>query len=205
MTKIRRRYIGDKAFYLMTISVVLPIIVQNGITNFVSLLDNLMVGQVGTNPMSGVSIVNQLMFVYMLCLFGAVSGAGIFGAQFFGKGDKEGLCYSFRFKLLLCAVLTVAATAIFWFAGEPMAALFLQGEGTPAQAAAALAHAKSYMRIMLIGMIPNALIQCYASTLRETGETVLLSPAATAYGEFRSFAERGSFFKQYLEKKYREI
>ena len=39
----------------------------------------------------------------------------------------------------------------------------------------------------------------------KTGETVLLSPAATAYGEFRSFAERGSFFKQYLEKKYREI
>ncbi|MBO5797900.1 MAG: MATE family efflux transporter [Clostridia bacterium] len=167
------RYVGDRAFYRRALAVAVPIMLQNGITNFVSMLDNIMVGNVDTWAMTGVAVANQLMFVYMLCLFGAVSGAGIFGAQFFGKGDKEGLCYSFRFKLLLCAVLTVAATAIFWFAGEPMAALFLQGEGTPAQAAAALAHAKSYMRIMLIGMIPNALIQCYASTLRETGETVL--------------------------------
>ena len=77
LTNLRRRYIGDKAFYLTTVAVVLPIIIQNGITNFVGLLDNLMVGQVGTNPMSGVSIVNQLMFVYNLCIFGGISGPGI--------------------------------------------------------------------------------------------------------------------------------
>lgn len=170
--RLASRYIGNGAFYRRALAVAVPIMLQNGISNFVSMLDNIMVGRVGTVEMTGVAVANQLMFVYMLCLFGAVSGAGIFGAQFFGKGDKEGLCYSFRFKLLLCAVLTVGATAVFWFAGEPLAALFLQGEGSAADAAASLAHAKSYMRIMLIGMIPNALIQCYASTLRETGETV---------------------------------
>lgn len=171
--KLLSRYIGDKAFYRRALAVALPIMLQNGITNFVSMLDNLMVGRVGTVEMTGVAVANQLMFVYMLCLFGAVSGAGIFGAQFYGKGDIEGLRYSFRFKLLLCAVLTVAAALIFWLAGEPLASLFLQGEGSAEDAAASLRHAREYMLIMLIGLVPNALIQCYSSTLRETGETLL--------------------------------
>lgn len=72
-----RKYIGDKKFYLMVLSVVVPIMIQNGITNFVNLLDNIMVGQIGTEQMSGVAIVNQLILVFNLCIFGGVSGAGI--------------------------------------------------------------------------------------------------------------------------------
>ena len=56
--------------------IALPIMLQNGITNFVSMLDNIMVGRVGTDPMTGVSIVNSLVFVWNLCLFGGLSGIG---------------------------------------------------------------------------------------------------------------------------------
>ena len=97
MKKKLRRYIGDRHFYKMLLAIVVPIIIQNGITNFVSLLDNLMVGRIGTEQMSGVAIVNQLIFVFNLCIFGAVSGAGIFTAQFFGHVDYYGVRYSFRF------------------------------------------------------------------------------------------------------------
>ena len=65
-----KKYIGDKRFYRMVLAVVVPIMIQNGITNFVSLLDNIMVGQVGTEQMSGVAIANQLIFVFNLCIFG---------------------------------------------------------------------------------------------------------------------------------------
>ena len=50
----------------MVLAIAIPIMIQNGITNFVSLLDNIMVGQIGTEQMSGVAIVNQLIFVYNL-------------------------------------------------------------------------------------------------------------------------------------------
>lgn len=79
------RFIGDKQFYKMVLTVAVPIMLQNGITNFVGLLDNIMVGQIGTEQMSGAAIVNQLIFVYNLCIFGGVSGAGIFTAQYFGQ------------------------------------------------------------------------------------------------------------------------
>ena len=87
MRNLLKKFIGDKRFYAMVLAVALPIMLQNGITNFVSLLDNIMVGQVGTEQMSGVAIVNQLFFVFNLCIFGAVSGAGIFTAQFHGNKD----------------------------------------------------------------------------------------------------------------------
>ena len=92
-----KRLIGTKEFYKWILMIAVPIMIQNGITNFVSLLDNIMVGQVGTAQMSGVAIANQLMFVYNVTIFGAVSGAGIFGAQFFGSGNHEGLKNTFRF------------------------------------------------------------------------------------------------------------
>ena len=72
------RFIGDRRFYKTALSVALPIMIQNGITNFVGMLDNIMVGRVGTVEMTGVSIANTLLFVFSLAVFGAVSGAGIF-------------------------------------------------------------------------------------------------------------------------------
>ena len=81
----RKKFLGDKAFYKMVLAIAIPIMIQNGITNFVSLLDNIMIGRIGTEQMSGAAIVNQLLFVYNLCLFGGVSGAGIFTAQYAGQ------------------------------------------------------------------------------------------------------------------------
>ena len=114
---MRHRYIGDRAFYRRVFGVAVPIIIQNGISNFVSLLDNIMVGQVGTVPMSGVSIVNVLLFVFNLCVFGASSGAGIFTAQFYGSKDDEGIRHTFRFKFLICIVISLVGAAIFLLGG----------------------------------------------------------------------------------------
>ncbi len=168
-----KRYIGDKAFYRHVFAIAIPIIIQNGITNIVSLLDNVMVGQVGDLQMSGVSIVNTLIFVFNLCIFGASSGAGIFTAQFHGTGDRDGIRYTFRFKLLACLLLTAVGIGIFLGAGDLLIGLYLTGEGAPAEAALALAYGKEYLLIMLFGLPAFALSNVYSSTLRETGQTVV--------------------------------
>ena len=168
-----KRYIGDRAFYRRCLGIALPIIIQNGITNFVSLLDNIMVGQVGTIPMSGVSIVNGLLFVFNLCIFGASSGAGIFTAQFHGSGDHEGIRHTFRFKILACSVLSILGILIFLFGGELLINLYLTGEGDAAAAQGALEYGLAYLRIMVWGFVPFALSNAYAGTLRETGQTMV--------------------------------
>lgn len=165
------RYLGDKAFYRRVLGIAVPIIIQNGISNFVSLLDNIMVGQVGTIPMSGVSIVNGLMFVFNLCIFGASSGAGIFTAQFYGSRDDTGVRHTFRFKLLICTAISLLGSAIFLFGGSLLIGLYLTGEGEAATAAGALRYGLDYLHMMLWGLLPFALTNAYASTLRETGKT----------------------------------
>ena len=168
-----KRFIGDRAFYRRVLAIAVPIIVQNAITNFVSLLDNIMVGQIGTTPMSGVSIVNQLMFVFNLCVFGATSGAGIFTAQFHGSNDQTGIKHTFRFKFLACLLISLVGGSLFITKGDFLIGLYLTGEGDPQTAASALNCGLSYLQVMLWGLIPFAISNTYASTLRETGKTTI--------------------------------
>lgn len=180
---LRKKLIGDKAFYAMVLGVVMPILVQNGITNFVSLLDNIMVGSVGTEQMSGVAIVNQLMFVFNIGVFGILSGAGIFGAQFWGCGKPEGVKHAFRFKLISISIVTVLSILLFILAGDGLISLYLNDSQPDVDIAAlnaTLHYGKQYLLVMLIGLVPFSLCQCYTSTLRECGETVLPMKASMA-------------------------
>lgn len=168
-----KKFIGSKAFYKTLLGVMVPILIQNAITNFVSLLDNVMVGRVGTEQMSGVSIVNQLLFVFNLCIFGAISGAGLFSAQFFGKRDHEGVRHTFRFKWYLSLSLLGIATVLFLVVGEPLIGLYLHEGGETGDLALTMHYAKQYLAISLIGLLPYTVTQIYASTLREVGQTLL--------------------------------
>lgn len=174
-----RKYIGDRAFYKRVLAVMLPIVIQQGITNFVGLLDNIMVGQVGTEQMSGVAITNQLLFIFQLCIFGSLSGAGIFCAQYFGKGDQEKIKSVLRYKTISTIALTALGIAVFGLFQEPLIRLFLTDTGTGGDLEATLSYGKAYFRIMLVGIVPFAAAQLYSSTMRETGETVIPMIAST--------------------------
>lgn len=168
-----KKYVGDKAFYRRVLAIALPIMIQTGITNFVSLLDNIMVGRLGTESMSGVSIVNQFIFIFNLLIFGAVSAAGIFTAQYHGNGDTEGEKYTFRFKFLINLIAAIIGIIVFAAFDDALISLFLHAGSAEGDLALTLEHGKSYLKIMLIGLIPYALSQVYASTMRETGETII--------------------------------
>lgn len=168
-----KKLIGDKAFYKLALGVAVPMMIQNGITNFVGLLDNIMIGRVGTEQMSGVAIVNQLMFVFNLAIFGAIAGPGIFGAQFYGCDDHKGVRHTFRFKLAICAVILLAGVMILFYYGENLILMYLHGEENVQALEAALGYGKQYLFVMLFGLFPFAVEQIYTSTLRECGETML--------------------------------
>ena len=178
---LRKKFIGDKAFYKMLFLLVLPLIVQQGVTQFVSLLDNIMVGKLGTEAINSVAIVNQLIFVFNLAIFGGISGASIFGAQFAGVNDHDGLRHTFRFKMLFGIAATVIAIIILIFWGDPLTMLFLENEANEGlDISLVLANAREYLMIMLMGLFPFMVVQVYASTLREMGDTVIPMIASVA-------------------------
>ena len=173
LEQLRRKYIGDRNFYKSYIALALPMILQNAVTNLVSFLDNIMVGQLGTEQMSGVAIVNQLIFVYNLAIFGAVSAASIFGAQYFGKGNHKGHMYSFRFKLYAALTVTALTILLFVTKGENLISLYLTDTSGSGATGAALQYGLEYLIIMMAGLIPFAVNQSYATNIKETGQTLI--------------------------------
>lgn len=173
MKKVCKKLIGDREFYVLVATLALPLLLQNTVSTFVNLLDNLMVGQIGTEQMSGVSIVNQILFVVNLCIFGGVGGSGIFGAQFHGRGDSEGVKQTLRFNVWLCAGITVAACLLLSLADDALIGAFLHDTGTGGDLAATLEYGKQYLRIMLWSLPPFALTNAYVGVLRSTGDTRL--------------------------------
>lgn len=171
--RIRRTFVGDRAFYRHVVAIVLPIIIQNTVSNVVSLLDNVMVGRVGTLEMSAVAIVNQLLFIFNLCIFGGLAGPGIFATQYAGAKDDDGIRHCFRIKWMLSAAMLVCAFVIFLLIPDKLIGMYLT-DGTDAAAAeTTLRYGKEYLMIMLLGLLPFAVTQIYAGSLREVGETRL--------------------------------
>lgn len=180
LQKLKHYTIGDKAFYRYVITILMPLVIQNTVTNVVNLLDNVMVGAVGTLPMSAVAIVNQLLFIFNLAIWGGFSGAGIFGTQYVGSQDNAGVRHCFRAKIYIGVVCSIIAFIVFLGIPDQLIALYF-AEGTPqADAIETLRHGKAYLYVMLIGLPAFALSQAYGGTLREMGETKVPMIASVA-------------------------
>ncbi len=170
-SSFRSRFIGDRSFYRRLLGITIPIMLQSAVSNFVSLLDNIMVGRVGTEQMTGVAIANQLFFVFFLAIFGGLSGAGIFTAQYYGRGDDDGVRHTFRYKVWMGAILTATAIFIFFNWGDPLIRLYLNGDKSIGSVDAALGYGLVYMKICLLGLPGFAVTQVYSGTMRDCGKT----------------------------------
>ena len=145
-----KKLIGSKGFYKMVLAICIPIVIQNGFTNLASLLDNIMIGQLGTLSMSG---------------------PGIFMAQFYGKKNKEGVENCFRIKLIIGIIIALLAIFLFYTFGQQLISLYLNDN--PQDSLKTLNYGMNYLKIMLVGLIPFVITQVYSSSLRETGNTIL--------------------------------
>ncbi|MGN0347807.1 MAG: MATE family efflux transporter [Lachnospiraceae bacterium] len=162
-----------QSIYRKALMLAVPMMIQNGITNAVSLVDSVMVGSLQTECMTGVSIVGQLLFVFNLSIFGGISGPGIFSAQFYGKGDLEGVRSSFRMKLWIGITCMLLGILAFSFLGDSMIGLYLHGNSEILNKELTMEYGLQYLQIILLQILPFVIIQCYASTLRETGEAFM--------------------------------
>lgn len=169
-----KKFIADKKFYKTLLAIVIPIILQQFITQFVSLVDNLMIGNVGNSEMTGVSLANQLLFVFNLAIFGSLSGASLFASQYYGAENKQGYQQTFKFKWLIGCLIVIIATLIFVFFDDQLLSFFINSkEGEYSDPSVVLNSGKSYLLIMLIGNVPFLIKEIYATSLREMKQTFI--------------------------------
>lgn len=163
---------NKNTIYKRALTLAVPMMIQNGITNAVGLVDNVMVGSLGTESMTAVSIVGQLIFVFSLAVFGGLSGPGIYGAQYYGQGNIENVRNIFRLKWWIAMGCLLAGVLVFLIWGESLIGLYLHGNGSGIDADKTLRLGVEYLDVMLVGLLPFAVTQIYATSLRETGESV---------------------------------
>lgn len=175
-----RKYIGDREFYKYVFALVVPIMIQQGITSFVNMLDNIMVGVLGQEAISSVSIANQILFICQLAIWGGLSAVSIYSAQFYGNNDMEGMRYAFRSKLIFSTAISVITIVLLLTCGDVFVGLFLQGESNGGDIALTAAYASQYTKVILFGFVPFAFSQAYAGSLRETGQTFVPMTASVA-------------------------
>lgn len=158
--------------YKRALQLSVPMMIQNGITNMVSLVDNIMVGSQGTEAMTAVSIASQLIFVFNLAIFGGLSGPGIYGAQYYGQHNLEGFQNTFRIKGWITTLCLIGGLLVFLLGDDTLIGLYLHGKSATVDAGLTMTFAKQYLHIMLIGLPFFVVTQVYASSLRETGSSV---------------------------------
>lgn len=157
-------HFGDKAFYKTLWMVAAPLVLQQLITTSVQLVDNVMVGKLGEQAIASVSVVNQLYFIVILITFGALGGAGIFSAQFFGSKDYDKLRQTFRFKLLIGFSIALLSFIIFSFFGRSLIMIFTKNETT-------IDLALTYLSYARWSAFPWIISVAISNTFRETGVT----------------------------------
>ena len=170
---LKNKFFGDKAFYKMILAIAVPIIIQNLLTNLVSMADNIMVGQLGTDQMSGVAIINQLFFVFNLLVFGGMSGAGLFSAQYFGQKNNDGVRNVFRMKILIGITIIIASLGVMLFLHEPLINMFLHEGSDSGNIVDTFNYSRNYLYVMVIGIAPFVVSNCYSTTLKESGQTIV--------------------------------
>lgn len=80
-----------RGFYRSAIALMLPMILQNLVTNFMALADSFMVGALGETELAAVTMANSVFYVLSLIIFGIQSGTGVLVAQYYGKGRLDAI------------------------------------------------------------------------------------------------------------------
>lgn len=100
---------NKKDFFICLLTIAIPIIIQNLISSSLNLVDNIMIGKVGSTEIAAVGLANQFYFLCSLLIFGINSGCSIFISQFWGKRDEKNI----KKVLGMCIILGGGASIIF--------------------------------------------------------------------------------------------
>ena len=95
--------------------ITLPIVLQFVLSHCIMLISNIMVGSLGTLAITSVSIVNQIMAVFLNVLYGITAGIGDFTIQYFGIKDYKKVGNTFRIKVLVIFLMNILSLIILYF------------------------------------------------------------------------------------------
>lgn len=179
-----KRFLGDKNFFKSMFALSIPIVIQNMLVSSFSLIDTLMVSQLGDIELSAVGMAGQWSWMMTMVLFGISSGMSIFVSQFWGVRNTEGIHKSISIALtagILVSVIFALPGAV--FPGFVMN-IFTSEE-------AVLSAGAAYLRLAALSYPAVAITQILSTSLRSAENVKLpmyVSLATTLANAFLNYS-----------------
>lgn len=156
----------SKNFYKKTLTLVVPMAVQNLINVGISSIDVIMLGKVGEKVLSGASLGAQVQFIMGLLLFGVTSGAAVLMAQYWGKRDMRSIETVFALAVKMAFAAGVLFTVVTFIMPQVLMSLFTNDSEVKA-------NGVLYLRIVCFSYIPNALTMVYLNSMRSMEKVII--------------------------------
>lgn len=165
---------ADKIFCGKLFRLTVPIALQSLMLALVAAADAIMLGSFAQDAMAAVSLATQIQFIQNMILMAFVSGFGILGAQYWGKGDKQTVNDIFCMTLRCCGVVSVL-----FFVGcvcfpEYLMRLFTNEE-------VLISIGVKYLQIAGWSYLLTGISQCYLAVMKvseHASQTALVSSCA---------------------------
>lgn len=165
---------ADKIFCEKLFKLTLPIALQSLMLALVAAADAIMLGSFAQDAMAAVSLATQIQFVQNMILMAFVSGFGILGAQYWGKGDKRTVNDIFCMTLRCCGIVSALFFVGCVFFPEYLMMLFTNEE-------VLVVIGAKYLRIAGWSYLFTGISQCYLALMKiseHASQTALVSSCA---------------------------
>ena len=154
----------DRHFYKNVFTLAIPISLQHLITFLVGFADNVMVGRLGDDAVSGVYLGGQLQFLLQQLVVGLGSALLILTAQYWGKGDTTPIRRLIGLVLRIGAVAAILMSLATGLFPEQILSLFSDEAG-------AIREGVAYLRIQSLSYLFFAVSQILIYAMRSVETT----------------------------------
>jgi len=164
-------------------SIALPVVFQGLLTNSLSFVDTLMIGQLGEEAIAAVGLANQMFFLISLLFFGISSGSSIFLSQFWGAGNEKNIKRVIGLSVTVAFVGASFSAVFSFFIPTQMMHIFTYDD-------VVVSYGVTYLKIVAISYVFTAISQVLSTALRVIGHAriplgvALLSLSMNALGNY---------------------
>ena len=173
-------------FYKRVFSLALPIAAQSLITIGVNMLDTMMVGSLGDDPLSATSLANSFISIYQIFCMGLGMGASVLVSRYWGmktsaKDETDAEAASRALKQTVCLMLRLTIVLATVFA---LATLFIPDMimRTYTDDASIISYGVRYFRYSIVTYYFVGISLVTTIVLRSVGQVVL--PLVVSIGAF---------------------
>ncbi len=148
-----------ETFEKIVLKIALPVTLQSLLQSSFSVIDQVMIGQLGSGSIAGIGLGGKFASLYSVVLAAIASVAGIMISQYLGRKDERSAAKNFSINMAMSVGLAVVFTVLSVVFPDKIMALYTKDEATRTLAV-------QYLRIYAISFLPMAVSFIAATMLR---------------------------------------